>query len=240
MNYTNEMTELLQEAEKYYVENCKMVFYDDYKTEIGALKTYNDYTNLCLLVVDEEDNEIHRVTIKKHYRELPASMKTKALNYILHKRGILRWRGYGLPSDQREYDNHINSLKKAYDEMLNYEWIEPIDNIYSDEYALNRIVDTLIGYSAIKEAEIKFSIDYDYFKNNYRFSEGLKSCLIAKFTCGGITYEIPRGNEYNRLSKMSEVYTALVEEGFNFNIVFDMKKEDEERLKKWKFEMLRG
>ena len=117
MDYTNELTEILREAEQLNLENGKMKFYIDTYTEIGAFGVHNEITNLYLLI--SQDGEIiKREHIKSKFDDFTGAMKERTLNYMLYQKGLYHWKGYGLPSDQQTYNREIKSLKHTYDRMI--------------------------------------------------------------------------------------------------------------------------
>lgn len=242
MTYTEQLQVILQKAEDEYqktgIMDGRMIFKNEYKTEMGPFRTFHDYTNLCLVIMDDADHFVKRIIIENHFNELDGALKERALNYILFKKGMLYLRSYG----QRETDDKIRTLKRAYEKMVDLEFITPINSIYSEKYALQEIVNVLTADDyPVKEAEVMFLIDYEYFEKNYRFPNQIQHCLKATFICQEGYYELGMDNEFEIFQKVNFIYEALIKKGFNFKVVYAMKEEDENRLKKnWKYEFLKN
>ena len=221
---TNAIKDLVRDAKENMPENAvNMRLYEEYHTKIGPLGTYHNRTSIDCAYFDKEGNLIKKMEMKKtgswQFDSDPA-------NYVLHKEGL--WKPY----DYDTYGHKIKHIKETYENMLNYDMIEPINGITSVEYDCKVFCDKILNDSDKKTLELSFILDYDYAKTrtDIKFKKEEYS-IKGKVKYGDEEFEIPHMWVTGIHMLYGKMITKLNEGGFDDIVIhYDMKSEDRKKI----------
>lgn len=207
-------TEKIQNIVKSAVEqmpeeatNIRLI--EGYRQSIGIFGTCNCWTEVEAVYENDEGHEVGRV---KTIDKIGGWQYNDPANYVLYHMGL--YKPYS--------EDNLKSIKAIYETDVNNGSLLPINEIYTNQY----LMDLKVKETIWSTTTVDLNLILDYNSHIWRSKD----------------YRVKLGNfiteplsEYDAYFLFVNTFDVLLENGIEVFTFFDMKSEDKEKLKHWRW-----